>query len=193
MYLETKGTNQAGAAQDDKPDAGASLDKAQLRRAQVRKAQTQHRQRKANYVKQLEMDIAHLREMIAVAQHDTHGLLAENQAMRAQIQQTTKRTDWQLALDQGVSLLDTTPDPPQLSSEASAGLQQEVEGLTLTLGFDEVMNAPCYYISSPPSSTAGSRQQNVLGPDEASPPTDNRYLPELTPSQTQQAINFILA
>lgn len=55
------------------------------RRAQVRKAQVQHRQRKANYVKQLESDIAGVREQIEHAERERRTLRVENQAIRAQL------------------------------------------------------------------------------------------------------------
>ncbi|KAI5866971.1 hypothetical protein GGS23DRAFT_298634 [Durotheca rogersii] len=57
----------------------------QARRAQVRKAQAQHRQRKANYTKQLEMDVVRLRDLIDVAERDTLALKAENDAIRRRL------------------------------------------------------------------------------------------------------------
>lgn len=57
-------------------------DRAQLRRAQVRKAQIQHRQRKANYVKQLELDVSQLRDLITQAQQETSLMRRENDGIR---------------------------------------------------------------------------------------------------------------
>lgn len=57
-------------------------DRAQLRRAQVRKAQIQHRQRKANYVKQLELDVSQLRDLITQAQQETSQMRRENDGIR---------------------------------------------------------------------------------------------------------------
>ncbi|KAK6452472.1 hypothetical protein FP744_10008723 [Trichoderma asperellum] len=62
-------------------DADAK-DRAQLRRAQVRKAQIQHRQRKANYVKQLELDVSQLRDLITQAQQETSQMRMENDGIR---------------------------------------------------------------------------------------------------------------
>ncbi|KAF3769031.1 hypothetical protein M406DRAFT_327438 [Cryphonectria parasitica EP155] len=53
------------------------------RRAQVRRAQIQHRQRKADYVKQLQSDIAGIREQIEDAEQARRSLRVENQNMRA--------------------------------------------------------------------------------------------------------------
>ncbi|KAK7431099.1 hypothetical protein QQZ08_002380 [Neonectria magnoliae] len=61
-------------------------EKAKLRRAQVRRAQVQHRQRKAEYVKQLELDVSHFRELIALTEGEAAELGKDNDAMRAQLQ-----------------------------------------------------------------------------------------------------------
>lgn len=58
------------------------MTKAQARRAQVRRAQIQHRQRKANYTKELEMDIARLRELIEQTEAASRGLRTENAVLR---------------------------------------------------------------------------------------------------------------
>ncbi|KAL7950777.1 hypothetical protein V8C42DRAFT_130309 [Trichoderma barbatum] len=68
-------TSETGGGADAK-------DKAQLRRAQVRKAQIQHRQRKANYVKQLELDVSQLRDLITQAQQETSQIRKENDSIR---------------------------------------------------------------------------------------------------------------
>lgn len=173
-------------AQDGVPET--ATDKAQLRRAQVRKAQTQHRQRKANYVKQLEMDVTRIRDMIEATERDTQNLLEENKAMRARIQQAVNNKSPPLSLDQGVSLLKDMPEPGQLSNDTRQRLQ-EPDNVTITLGFDEVINAPTFYISSPPPSTHSPQPSET--PQET--PSAPNSLPDLTPAQTQAAINFILA
>ncbi|KAH0499329.1 hypothetical protein TgHK011_006532 [Trichoderma gracile] len=96
----------AGAEQDESPDqnpdqdpdeptgdaakdaAAAAKDKAQIRRAQVRKAQIQHRQRKANYVKQLELDVSQLRDLITQTQNETSQMRKENDTIRDLIRRT---------------------------------------------------------------------------------------------------------
>ncbi|KAL2199245.1 RNA polymerase I-specific transcription initiation factor RRN3-domain-containing protein [Corynascus similis CBS 632.67] len=94
-----------------------AVDKAQIRRAQVRRAQVQHRERKANYVRQLEMDVARIRDMIEATEKDTKMLLDENKAMREQLLQVTGKDSLPLSLDQEVSLLNEMPQSPQLSSD----------------------------------------------------------------------------
>ncbi len=193
MGLKTN-KSRTGAAQDGAA-AGAALDKAQLRRAQVRKAQTQHRQRKANYVKQLEMDVARIRDMMEAAERDTRAMLDENKLMRTRIQQAITSKAVPLSLDQRVSILREMPEPAQLSGATTENLpapqEPEPAPVTVTLGFDEALNAPAFYISSPPP-TAVPSQQSSTEPSPK-PAGDDGALPELTPAQTHAAINFILA
>lgn len=185
MYRQTERKYLGADSQDGASKTAA--DKAQLRRAQVRKAQTQHRQRKANYVKQLEMDIARIRDMIEETERDTKALLDENKAMRTQVQQAINNKPQPLSLDQGVSLLKTMPQPAECSSDTERGLQELDSNVTVTLGYDDIMNAPTFYISSPPSSAHSYHQS------ESAQETCPDALPDLTPAQTQAAINFILA
>jgi len=180
------GTKPDAAGVQDASTPDKPLDKAQLRRAQVRKAQTQHRQRKANYVKQLETDIARIRDMIEDAERETQDLINENKAMRAQLQQAVASKTPPLSLDQGVSLLKETPQPVQLSTYTTHGLQ-DLDSVTLTLGFDEAINAPTFYISSPPAPPPSSYHRPPPSP------ADSEDFPDLTPAQTHAAINFILA
>lgn len=55
------------------------------RRAQVRRAQVQHRQRKANYVRQLEDSITGIQDQIAGAEEERQVLMGENEAIRARL------------------------------------------------------------------------------------------------------------
>ncbi|KAK2009646.1 hypothetical protein LZ32DRAFT_409493 [Colletotrichum eremochloae] len=67
------------------PEPKANLtaaEKAKLRRQQVRKAQKQHRTRKANYIKQLELDVCQLRDMIAAAEKEVVAFRKQNEGMR---------------------------------------------------------------------------------------------------------------
>ncbi|OHW95810.1 methyltransferase domain-containing protein [Colletotrichum incanum] len=59
-----------------------AADKAKLRRQQVRKAQIQHRTRKANYIKQLELDVCRFRDMIAAAEKEVLAFRRQNEGMR---------------------------------------------------------------------------------------------------------------
>ncbi|OHE96989.1 hypothetical protein CORC01_07774 [Colletotrichum orchidophilum] len=62
--------------------AEKAKEKAKLRRQQVRKAQIQHRTRKANYIKQLELDVCKFRNMIAAAEKEVLAFRRENGGMR---------------------------------------------------------------------------------------------------------------
>ncbi|KAK0632016.1 hypothetical protein B0T14DRAFT_559746 [Immersiella caudata] len=165
---------------------GSALDKAQLRRAQVRKAQIQHRQRKANYVKQLEIDVAHIRDLIADAQRDAKALRKENNAMKAQLRR--RPTVPVKAVKISVPESPVVEEMPVFAMDAidsSYGL----EDITMTLDFDEQMNAPSFRISSSPSSSHyESSNQSLYFSDATSP-----VMQDTNPDQTQEAINFILA
>jgi hypothetical protein len=97
----------------------AAVTKAQARRAQVRRAQIQHRQRKANYTKELEMDIARLRDMIEQAETASRGLRAENAAMRRDL---FRRAVASGRMNLGRPRLTTTPPKP---------MEQRLDGLSL--------------------------------------------------------------
>lgn len=85
-------------------------DKAQLRRAQVRKAQIQHRQRKANYVKQLELDVSELRDLITQAQQETSHIRKQNDDIRDLLRKTEPTP--QFAYPQADSTYYSNPDSP---------------------------------------------------------------------------------
>jgi hypothetical protein len=167
---------------------GSALDKSQLRRAQVRKAQIQHRQRKANYVKQLEIDVAHIRDLIADAQRDAQALRKENSAMKDRLQRRPAAPVKAIEIpvpeplpaeEKPVFIMDT------IDSSYGLGL----EDITMTLDFDDTMNAPSFRVSSSPSSSHyESSNQSPYFSDATSP-----GILDITPGQTQEAINFILA
>ncbi|KAI1461989.1 hypothetical protein F4805DRAFT_190177 [Annulohypoxylon moriforme] len=79
---------QAGPSKGGSPNSNngnaqeSDLSKAKARRAQVRKAQIQHRERKANYTKQLEMDVVRLRDLIEQTERHSSILRTENETIR---------------------------------------------------------------------------------------------------------------
>ncbi|KAL2165178.1 hypothetical protein VTH06DRAFT_474 [Thermothelomyces fergusii] len=186
MQLKAKSKRGVGN-QDAAASGNAALDKAQRRRAQVRRAQTQHRQRKADYIRHLEMDIVRIRDMIEAAERDTRALLDENKALREQLQQIAGKGPSATSLEQGAVVLGSEmPRPSQLSS----GLLRDPSGaVTIALGFDEVLNAPAFYVSNP--SPASHPYQ--LASQKASPPPNAGDFGDLTAAQAQAAINFIFA
>ncbi|KAK3329356.1 BZIP-type transcription factor [Apodospora peruviana] len=182
-------------------------DKAQLRRAQVRKAQIQHRQRKANYVKQLEQDVAHIRDMITTEQHEVQILRDENDVMRTAMGIQSSSSGGSSLLPMGSSDIHpgVTPSPYGGSSSTT----QDLDYISMSLALDDVMNRPAYRISgssaasgSPsyyPTSSTSPDLDSLLGPSPsrglpaAGTTTMPPPLPDMTSEQTQQAINFILA
>ena len=79
----TTGGGPLGKGDDGGDQTSAA--KSQARRAQVRKAQIQHRQRKANYTKQLEADVARLRDEIARTEEQGAALRGQNDAIRKRL------------------------------------------------------------------------------------------------------------
>ncbi|KAK0731654.1 hypothetical protein B0H67DRAFT_82294 [Lasiosphaeris hirsuta] len=177
----------------------SAQEKAQARRAQVRKAQIQHRQRKENYVKQLEMDVAELRASIAKAQEETQAIMRENDAIRAQIRsQAAAASSNFLATSPNLAVTPrSVPGGPgsAAASEMDLALDlgfkldpQDLDDITMSLAFDEAMGLPSYRVSNSPSSHYSTPNTAPLTPDPTAPAGCS-----LTPSQTQEAINFILA
>ncbi|KAL2124570.1 hypothetical protein VTJ04DRAFT_935 [Mycothermus thermophilus] len=255
------------------------LDKAQLRRLQVRRAQTQHRQRKANYIRQLETDVARLRDMIEAAEKDTRDLAKENEQLRKKAMEaaisgakigggggaagaaasaipspgsSSGMTAGLLSPTSSLSMMTTKQTATlQTPRQIPLSLDQEVEMImgesappapadvgefTVSLGFDEAINAPTFYVcvaesvgppAGPPAITVSPPASAVYPPPGTQPqalqrqqhqkqgqqqhsqatttttssagtttsPNYNNHddLPDLTPAQTQAAINFILA
>ncbi|OAA62600.1 Basic-leucine zipper (bZIP) transcription factor [Niveomyces insectorum RCEF 264] len=60
-------------------------EKARIRRAQVRRAQIQHRQRKVEYMRQLEIDVETLRGLIDTVETEVRSIRKENDSIRARL------------------------------------------------------------------------------------------------------------
>ncbi|CVK93097.1 hypothetical protein LB506_002427 [Fusarium annulatum] len=183
-----------------------ATEKAKLRRTQVRRAQIQHRQRKAEYQKQLELDITHFRELIALTEFESEQLKKDNDSIK------------ELLTNKGITIprckSGTCSIRPRLTKEVVAGdndawvddtmgvklrvedptFQQEydqdggeifadinVDDIIVTLKKDESMETPAFSIRSNESSSNAT----------SSPPP----LPDLnlTPDEEQKAVNFILS
>ncbi|KAI5923233.1 hypothetical protein F4810DRAFT_212459 [Camillea tinctor] len=137
--------------------------KAQARRTQVRKAQIQHRQRKANYTKQLEMDIAKFREMIEQTEDDCHKLRSENESIRRRLTDNAHPQPLSSGLQQ--------TDPTAFANSPLPGPEY-----TASLSMSELMNTPAFQItraSSSPSSEGSYRPLTM-------PPHDGSFLPSIT-------------
>ncbi|KAM3513815.1 hypothetical protein MY11210_002540 [Beauveria gryllotalpidicola] len=207
----------ATAGESSSPDDNqdAALNKNQIRRAQVRRAQIQHRQRKANYVKQLEMDISQLRELITQAQHDTAALKRENNDIVAVLGQNGIPSPPGLShgtASPGAATV-LSPDAQQPTDYTSSQQQQQQqqqhntpaypliddsttelnlpgslamdEELIVTLSPNKLMGTPTLSIN--PSSASSSFYDEPVSADWSQGQI------QLTPTQELTVINFILA
>jgi hypothetical protein len=174
--------------QDGSSSAQTSQEKAKARRAQVRRAQVEHRQRKANYVKQLEIDVARIRDMINAAQMETRVLQAENDAIRAKLAVGPGSAEMPALSSEG--LLDDTDMTGFLDDIQLGG---NLDDITLSLGLDEAMNTPVYRISSTPTTTNHPFNTYLNNLDQTEGPTPFYPFSHLTPEQAQRVVNFILA
>ena len=180
-------------------------EKTQARRAQVRKAQIQHRQRKANYVKELELDVTRFRDMISKTENETAQLRNQNESMKLRLkaaglespawkkkkqqQQQTPSEDSLAGQGQGQPPEDR-PDQQMTAAPAEMFGSIDIDDLTVTLSVDEKLGTPCFTISS------SSSGQSVKSP--ASTPVSHgqpqpQPQPPLTHPQEQVVINFILS
>jgi hypothetical protein len=122
-----------------------------------------------------------MRKQIVTEKREAEALQAENEAMRAQMQLAMTQTSLSLTWDQRGSLLNVAPEQPLLGNEAGVG------DVDIALDFDEVMNTSCYYSSNLPLPS----HEHSPAPESTIPLCPS--FPELTPAQTQQAIQFTLA
>ncbi|OAR01841.1 hypothetical protein LLEC1_07929 [Akanthomyces lecanii] len=185
---------------ESSPENQDALTKNQVRRAQVRRAQIQHRQRKANYVKQLEMDISQLRELITQAQHDTTALKSENDDILAVLGQhgipSPPGLSYGSASPSAATVLSdaqntdysqqNTPSYPVIDNAESLapsnlGLD---ENLIVTLSSNKLMGTPAFSIS--PNSASSSYYSGPVSADWSQGQI------QLTPTQELTVINFIL-
>ncbi|KAK0748203.1 hypothetical protein B0T21DRAFT_356065 [Apiosordaria backusii] len=128
--------------------------KAAQRRAQVRRAQIQHRQRKANYVKELEQEVAKIRKQIDDVDKERRVLRVENDSMRAELRAS--------AMVERRLLRQPRSQPQQQQQIERLGtgpwyMSDEMDfKMTMQLGYDEVLGAPCYMVSGLSSSISPS-------------------------------------
>jgi len=185
----------------DEAQTPTAEEKAQARRAQVRKAQTEHRQRKVNYVKKLELDVNRLRDAIAEAEVDVAKLRKENAEMKSGLASIDPETAWKnkpLPSLPGMAEGGTQPldDLGDLGDLADLDLNAFDFSLPLDsasissgdmlacLGMDDTMQKPCYRIASSPSRSL---------PTSSGSPWTFPNSPPLSTQKEDLAINFILA
>lgn len=162
--------------------------KHQTRRAQVRSAQIRHRQRKANYQKELELELSQYRELIFRGEAEAAALRVENDAIKAKLSEVgvyLRGTPGSRESSVPVQL--TTPEGREL--EVSGTTPElfgnvDVDELTATLGMDGVMGTPAFAVSS---SSSGGSLLSGSSPAGSDPGT------WLSRAQEYTAINFILS
>ncbi|KAI1093584.1 hypothetical protein F5B19DRAFT_112302 [Rostrohypoxylon terebratum] len=170
---------QAGPSKDGNDNGNANngqesdLNKAKARRAQVRKAQIQHRERKANYTKQLEMDVVRLRDLIEQTERQSAAIRTENETIRRR-------------LNLGPALA------PGAGPALEFPLSQPEYTVSLFSASDSV-NSPLYQVQRMPTPSSSSARS--VGGGEF---VDASGLPgsvlgiSMTQEQVDHAINFIL-
>ncbi|KAH6659922.1 hypothetical protein BKA67DRAFT_32844 [Truncatella angustata] len=156
-------------------DADSAKVRAQARRAQVRKAQKQHRQRKANYTKELEMDIARLRDMIEQTETDATAIRSENNVMRRQLSRNAVASGMMnlsvpVPRRSAPPVTGPMPDPlppdPAPKAEPKAG-GDEPE-FVLRMDMDDTMQTPSFRVTRSPSPSFGTRGAGMFSPDTSS-------------------------
>ncbi|KAK3940068.1 hypothetical protein QBC46DRAFT_386247 [Diplogelasinospora grovesii] len=199
-FVNNTGNSLEGAEAEAEAEHGSQSKKkdkkAAARRAQVRKAQIEHRQRKANYVKTLEMDVARIRDQIAREEREVLRLKGETDALRCRVQTQISR---QPAGDLNSPL--PPPPPTELLSRLDSmdWLLDGLDGIDdggwlMSLDIDDVMNLPSYQITSPSSGIIHGRQGgngDVGGGASGGQVGDGSD--RMTAEETRAAINFILA
>ncbi|KAI0136463.1 hypothetical protein BJ170DRAFT_13297 [Xylariales sp. AK1849] len=208
---------ETGTNEEDPANNTASQRHSQARRAQVRKAQIQHRQRKANYAKELEVDTARLRDMIEETETESRALKAENDTIRKEISRNAVASG---AMNLGVpKIVERSLGPDRFRnaippSTAVEKIRMPVTGwqepqpqpeYTLRMDMSEPMQTPAFHVSRTPigsgGSGSGSQRLEVStgsGSGARTQALDSALAPQtltegLTQEQTDLVINFILA
>ncbi|KAI0404233.1 hypothetical protein F4802DRAFT_568539 [Xylaria palmicola] len=173
--------------------------KARERRQQVRRAQRQHRQRKANYTQQLEMDVTRLRDDIATVEQELKSLKSQNAAMRGRLPAPGR--------DPAVVVV-VPPVPVPVAPPAEMAFSTLLAPeYTISLDVSANLGTPAYRVhrSSPSSlpdmSSGGGGSRATETPRRSATPAstagtsvDDIAALEMTLSEAQvdAAINFIL-
>lgn len=168
----------------------ASTSKAQSRRAQVRSAQIRHRQRKANYIKQLESETNQYRDLITEAKKETSALKDENEAIKSRLgvgcfsSQSHENAPKQMFT--GAQPMETDIWPSNMGeAETQTFKDSNINDLAVTLTMDEIMGTPSFQIILSPSNTGVPTPNNSLQYSDG--------CSKLSMAQENAAINFILA
>ncbi|KPM41771.1 hypothetical protein AK830_g4801 [Neonectria ditissima] len=222
------GKQNRDAHSSESPEAGSesspakpltASEKAKLRRAQVRRAQVQHRQRKAEYVKQLELDVSHFRELIALTESEAAELSKDNEAMKAQLHllgitisapARDQEKQLQMTSTEGIEAqIDRLLDPnqqvvglpvfgqvdslPQQAQQPAPVTDMfgdiNIDDIVVTLKKDDELRTPVFSIRSSSSNPSISNPS----PGNMTSPSMSEGDIQLSLEQEQMVINFILS
>lgn len=135
QYDDPRSSAKKGKKHKDKRETEAQEEESsnartESRRAQVRKAQIQHRQRKANYIQQLESDITTLNKDIEEAESETQRLARENVAMRQSIYSSPHPSTLSYGTASYPSTHHQTADPSTLDQWSAQGYDTSADPLS---------------------------------------------------------------
>lgn len=175
----------------------SASEKAKIRRAQVRRAQIQHRQRKAEYQKELELDITHYRELISLTEFEAGELRRQNDEIRALLASkgiavpdcgnSQCQLQRPVIAGQGDAWVDEILGTGGYDSEALTQSEGDmfadvnVDDIIVTLKKDDCMDTPVFSIRS------NSASSNVTNSPAAEGDSG------LSQEEEQMVINFILS
>ncbi|KAL2694204.1 hypothetical protein Neosp_000778 [[Neocosmospora] mangrovei] len=176
----------------------SATEKAKVRRAQVRRAQIQHRQRKAEYQKELELDITHYRELISLTEFEAGELRRQNDEIRTllaskgiAVPECGENPQWQLPRSVITQGGDTWVDEilgtggydsgALTQSEGDLFADVNVDDIIVTLKKDDSMDTPVFSIRSNSASSNATNSPAAEGDSG------------LSQEEEQMVINFILS
>ncbi|KAI0018324.1 hypothetical protein F4780DRAFT_751655 [Xylariomycetidae sp. FL0641] len=182
---------QPPAASEDVVEGGnaAGQSKAQARRAQVRKAQIQHRQRKANYTKELEMDVTRLRDRIQQAEQENMQFRRQNEAMRNLLARHNSSNSVSYSLPPTGTLAPSYDVSLEMSDFMYKPMFQVKRAPIASAPSGPIPTTTAYEANTSPSAASGD---TITGPG-ATTATGTGMPFALSEEQADRVINFILA
>ncbi|KAK5629904.1 hypothetical protein RRF57_005619 [Xylaria bambusicola] len=196
-FVSSKLGQPSDQGENDAQTEPQSEAKTKARRQQVRNAQRQHRQRKANYTKQLEMDVTKLRDDIARVEEELEALRRQNGVVRSQL----------AAQENAARAVDVSPSANIMMNHMAFSTSLAPK-YTVSLDMSEDLGTPAYQISRPSSSLPDTSSNSIATYSHA-PETVSGTTPAstvgtsvedvavmesmLSEEQIDRVINFILA
>ncbi|KAI0512544.1 hypothetical protein F5B22DRAFT_648648 [Xylaria bambusicola] len=140
-FVSSKLGQPSDKGENDPQTEPQSEAKAKARRQQVRNAQRQHRQRKANYTKQLEKDVTKLRDDIARVEEELEALRRQNGVVKSQL----------AGRENAAGAVDVAPSTNIMVNNMAFSTSL-APNYTVSLDMSEDLGTPTYQISRPSSS-----------------------------------------